>query len=479
MAGLQPYIPSAAQPWNKQRVIHFFRRLGFGGTPALVSEALAANPDAYIESVFNNIKNRPLPTPPSWANYTTADYNASSNADLKFDHRDELYNSIYADMLSDGFRSKLFLFWHNHFVTELQVYDCNRYLWNYYNLLVKYSLGNFKLFVSDMGKAPAMLVYLNGNQNEAGKPNENYARELMELFTMGENNGYTQFDIADVARALTGWKCNQYTCNEVTFVGSKFDNKNKTIFGKTGNWGYNDVQNLIFTERKNQVAYHICEKIYTHFVFQKPDVEFVTELANLFIQSNWELYAVFKALFKSDHFFKEEFIGAMIKSPIDCFIDLARMSGINPANFIERYGTFRYGASNLGMEIFNPINVAGWKGHHEWINENTLTQRWNYCKTIIGTMSNQTNRESLRNLAINLSAPEINDPDKITRVLTLHFIGREISQPLHDAALLYFKGDIPQNYFEDKTWNLNWNEAPFQVANLLGYLVKLPEFQLS
>lgn len=479
MAGLQPYIPSAAKPWNKQRVIHLLRRLGMGATPALINQGLITVPNTYSDTLLNNIKSSTLPPAPIWAFYSAADYDALNDDDLKFKHRDELFDSIYTDMLTDGFRTKFFLFWHNHFVTELNVYDCNKYLWSYYTLLNKFCLGNFKQFVSDMGKNPAMLVYLNGNLNEVGKPNENYARELMELFTMGENNGYTQADVVEVARALTGWKCNQYACNDASFSGAKFDNKNKTIFGKTGNWGYSDVINLIFTERQNQVAYHICNKLYTNFVCHTPDVEFVTELSKLFIQSNWELLPVFRAIFKSDHFYNEEFIGAIIKSPIECFIDLARMSGVSQANLVERYSTFRYGASNIGMELFNPINVAGWPGHHEWINENTLTQRWNYCRTIISTLSNEKNRESLRQLAISLVTPSINNPEVITKAITLHFIGKELDATLHDAAVLYLKGDIPENYYEDGTWNLNWNEAPFQIANLLVFLIKLPEFQLS
>lgn len=478
MAGLQPYQQSASKPWNRERVIHLFRRLGFGASPAQLDQALSADPQTYIEAILNGIKSRSLPFQPIWAFYTADDYAQNADPDLLFKHRDELFDSILADMLSNGLRTKLFMFWHNHFVTELQVYNCNKFLWNYYFLLNKHCLGNFKTFVSDIGKSPAMLVYLNGNENENGRPNENYARELMELFTMGENNGYTQDDVVEVARALTGWRCSQYSCNDVTFNSSKFDNKNKTIFGKTGNWGYTDVQTLIFTERKNQVAYYICNKLYTSFIQQVPDAEFVTALANLFIESNWELLPVFKALFKSDHFFNDEFIGAIVKSPMDCFIDLSRMSGISAANMKDRYGTYRYGSANLGMDVFNPINVAGWPGHHDWINENTMTQRWNYCKDIIGTMSNQTNRESLRTLAISLSTPAINDPDYITKQLTLHFIGRSIDDNLHENAVLYLKGDIPENYFIDQSWNLNWNEAPFQIANLLGYLVKLPEFQL-
>lgn len=479
MANLTPYIPSSNKPWDKKRVIHFYRRLGMGGSPQQITQALnASDPGVFIENTLFGIKNRALPTPPVWANYTAMDYENSGDDDLVFTHRTELYDSVYADMINDGLRTKLFLFWHNHFVTQLDVYGCNRYLWNYYNLLNRHCLGNFKTFVEEMGKSPAMLVFLNGNQNEVGRPNENYARELMELFTMGENNGYTQFDVVEVARALTGWRCNQYECNSVTFSNARFDKNNKTIFGKTGNWNYNDVHNLIFTDRKNEVAYYICYKLYTHFVYHEPDNEFISSLATLFINENWELLPVFRAMFRSDHFFDDALIGAQIKSPLECFIDLARLSGIPANNLTDRYNTFRYGSANLGMDLFNPINVAGWPGYRDWINENTLTQRWNYCRDIVSTFTNTTNRESLRSLAIQLAGTEINNPDLITRRLTEHFIGRPLSDEHHETAVLYLKGDIPQNYFDDGTWNLNWNEAPFQVGNLLVFLSRLPEFQL-
>ncbi len=479
MATLQPYIPSSEKPWDKKRAIHLLRRLGLGGTPASIASALAADPLTFVENTLNGIKNRAMPQSPVWANWSAQDYEDSGDDDLVFTHRQELYDSIVTDMINDGLRTKLFLFWHNHFVTELQAYNCNKYLWNYYRLLNTHCLGNFKTFVSEMGKSPAMLVYLNGNQNEAGRPNENYARELMELFTMGENNGYTQNDVVEVARALTGWRCNMYECTDVTYDNNKFDKNDKTIFGKKGKWNYNDVHNLIFTERKNEVAYYICSKLYSNFVYHTIDEEFVVQLANLFISGNWDLLPVFKAIFKSEHFYDENIIGAQIKSPMECFVDLMRSSGIPAANLGDRYGTVLDGSDNLGMDLFNPINVAGWQGYHEWINENTLTLRWNYCRDIVNSFTNQTNRETLRSLVITLSTPDISDPDLITRKVTEHFIGRPISDEQHETAVLYLKGDIPENYFEDGTWNLNWNEAPFQIGNLLVYLTRLPEFQLS
>ncbi len=477
MASLTPYVPTPDQPWNKERVIHFYRRLGFGPRPEQIGPVLAQDPGNWVESTLDGVKNMALPASPVWANYTAETY--ENDPDLVGEHRTELFDMMYNEMLSDGLRMKLVLFWHNHFVTELAVYYCNKYLWNYYSLLNKHCVGNFRTFVEAIGKSPAMLDYLNGNDNEIGKPNENYARELMELFTMGENNGYTQNDVVEVARALTGYKCNPNICDNVSFNSSKHDKTNKIIFGKVGNWGYDEVHQLIFTERKDQVATFICGKLYRYFVKSEIDNDFVADLASLFIASNWELLPVLKALFKSAHFFDKAVMGAIIKSPVECFMDMIRATGAETEFIKEKYGTIRSACASLGMEIFNPINVAGWPGHEEWINENTLTRRWNYSRDIVNTITNANNREKLRALAISLADGNINDAPYITEALVLHFLGSPLDADLLDKAVLYFKSDIPANYFEDGSWNLNWAEAPFQVGNLLQFLVKLPEFQLS
>ena len=130
MAGIQPFQPSSDRPWNKQKVIHLYRRLGFGPTPSQIDNAVTMDPQVLIGNIFDGIKSRALPTAPSWANFTAQDYENTDN--LKFDHRQEHYYSYLTDMIDDGLRSKIVLFWHNHFVTELNIYDCNKYLWNYY-----------------------------------------------------------------------------------------------------------------------------------------------------------------------------------------------------------------------------------------------------------------------------------------------------------------------------------------------------------
>ena len=140
-------------------------------------------------------------------------------------------------------------------------------MYEYHHLLQKHALGNFKEFVKEMGLTPAMLVFLDGFQNTRFQPNENFARELYELFTLGVDNGYTQSDIVETAKAVSGWNGLDINnlCGTVDFIPSFWDPAKKTIFGKTGNWTYNDVIDLLFTERPVQISEYICRKLYKHF----------------------------------------------------------------------------------------------------------------------------------------------------------------------------------------------------------------------
>jgi len=312
---LSPYIPDADMPWNDQRVRHIYDRFGYGANLSEIQQGLSSNPSDLVDQLVDGVLNAPALTPPYWANYSRDDYDALNDDDIYFEHKAEMRRIWIAQKIDDPFRAKLALFWHNHFVTEEDVYDCNSYMWSYYELLNNYALGNFRRFVEEMGKNAAMLVYLNGNENVAEEPNENYARELMELFTMGENNGYTQTDVEEVSRALTGWRTDRFDCTPPYFESQFFDSTNKTIFGQTDNWNYDDVHELIFTLRKDQVATFICSKLYRFLVYDQVVEEVLAEMKALFESSGWLLAQVVRELLKSRHFFESRFITARIRTP--------------------------------------------------------------------------------------------------------------------------------------------------------------------
>ncbi|MCY7331014.1 MAG: DUF1800 domain-containing protein [Saprospiraceae bacterium] len=477
---LDPYVPSAAKPWNARRVALLYLRLGFGATLDLIQQGLQMSPADLVDQLLDGAANLDLPAPFYWSGWTAAQYEADPDPDIRFAHRDELRRSWFNSMLDEGVRAKFALFWHNHFVTELDTYDCNAYLWQYFTMLHEHAFGNFRTFVREMGKSPAMLVYLNGNLNVAGEPNENYARELMELFTMGESNGYTQADIVEMARAMTGWQVDMYECTPPYYAANLHDNGSKTIFGQASNYTFTSAHNLIFTLRAEQVSRFIPGKIYKNFVYQTPDNQVIEGLATTFKDGNWEIMPMLKQLFKSEHFFEERNLSARLKNPIESMVPIFKMAGATSAD-IENdwWDAIGYWSYELGQEVFNPSNVAGWPGHRKWINESTLTTRWSYSSgTVYLLTESETLRENLRSLAQTLTNDSQN-PLLVTLVLAEFFLGQDL-EPIHQqAAVNYFKSGIPENYYQDGSWSLYWDEAPYQIANLLYYLVRLPEFQLT
>ncbi len=485
-----PYVPSANVPWNRKRVAHLYRRMGFGATNQQITAGLAMTPTALVDQIVNQAVALPLPPPPVWYDWTRfpVDDYAEYGEDI-YDHRSEWVRIWLTSMIANGFREKMTLFWHNHFVTEWESYTCSAYMYQYHKLLQQYALGNFKLFAHYIGMTPAMLLYLNNNQNEVGSNNQNYARELMELFTMGQNNGYTEEDVQEMARALTGWKVpysNEiyaYTCGDSFYVPALFDNTAKTIFGQTGNWrndanpaNPDNVVNLIFTYRQDEVADYICTKLYKHFVAPDPDSTIITALANTFKSNNFELAPVIRQLFKSEHFFDEANIGHLIKSPIEFTVGLHHTLQIPYDD--DRLNGIYYDCATMAQELFEPVNVAGWPGQRTWINENILTRRWDSGGYYVYYVDDNTLNNWVQ-LAKDLSGNS-NNPTIVATAIADFLLPNGLENPdEYGIATDVFKGSIPQNYFDDGSWNLDWAEAPDQVRNLLIYLIKLPTFQLT
>src|SRR5690606_30755376 len=234
--------------------------------------------------------------------------------------------------------------------------------------LQRNALGNFKTLTSEVGLTSAMLYYLDGARNRGNNPNENYARELYELFTMGEGNNYTEQDIIETAKALSGYtERGEEGCTQVTFDPTEFNTDNKTIFGQTGNWGYDDVIDILFNERANETAWFICKKLYEFFVHPDSTDEegngiapqIIDGMAQTFMSNNFEIAPVIRQLLKSQHFFDETAIGVIIKSPFDLYFNLLKETGFTyddttVLNMIDS-------ASLIGQELFNPPEVEGWQ----------------------------------------------------------------------------------------------------------------------
>lgn len=260
-------------------------------------------------------------------------------------------------------REKLSLFWHGHF-------SC-RVINSYYQqellqVVRENALGNFKDLLKAVSKSASMLQFLNNQQNKKQHPNENFAREVMELFTMGRGN-YTENDVKEAARAFTGWGFNLQ--GEFVFRRMMHDDGSKTVLGKTGNFDGDDIINLLLEQK--QTALFITKKIYRYFVNDTVDNEKIGWLSNRFYQNGYDIKKLLEDIFTSDWFYSEKNIGTKIKSPVELLAGIRRLLPMEMENDQAQLLLQR----TLGQILFYPPNVAGWPGGKNWIDSSSLMLR--------------------------------------------------------------------------------------------------------
>lgn len=279
------------------------------------------------------------------------------NEELNLNFLDKMVNS------KEQMREKMAFFWHGHFASRVVNPKFNRQI---LNVIRKNALGNFKDLLFEVSQAPAMLNFLNNQQNKKDHPNENFAREVMELFTMGRGN-YTEKDIREGARAFTGWGSDK----EGNFKERKnlHDEGSKTFLGKTGNFTGTDVLNIILEQKAT--AKFITTKIYKFFVNENVDENVVKSLSESFYQSGYDIKKLMMDIFSSSWFYDKKNIGNRIKSPIELMAGMMRslpMTIQNPENLIVYQKL-------LGQMLLYPPNVSGWPNGKSWIDSSTLMLR--------------------------------------------------------------------------------------------------------
>jgi uncharacterized protein (DUF1800 family) len=260
-------------------------------------------------------------------------------------------------------REKIALFWHGHFACRnLNIFYQQLLL----NVIRKNALGNFAYLLREVSKSGAMINFLNNNQNRKGHPNENFAREVMELFTLGRGN-YTENDIKEAARAFTGWGAD--INGDFVFRKNFHDAGSKTIFGKTGNFDGDDVLDMLL--EKKETATFIARKMYSYFVNENTDEDKVKWLAGRFYQSNYNTLQLVEDMFTSNWFYEAKNIGSRIKSPVELIAGIRRMLPMQ----IENEAIQLLIQNLLGQLLFYPPNVAGWPGGKSWIDSSSLMLR--------------------------------------------------------------------------------------------------------
>jgi uncharacterized protein (DUF1800 family) len=261
-------------------------------------------------------------------------------------------------------REKMALFWHGHFACRTQNVLFNQQL---LEVIRMHALGNFGELLTAVSKSPAMLQFLNNQQNRKAHPNENFAREVMELFTMGRGN-YTEQDVKEAARAFTGWA---YDDNGAfNFRDRTHDDGIKTLLGKSGNFDGDDVLKLLL--EKKATAHFIATKVYKFFVDQEdPDADKINMLANKFYDSGYDIKELMRTIFMADWFYDSKLVGSHIKSPIELLVGFRRTIPVD----LEKEEVMISFQQVLGQTLFYPPNVAGWPGGRNWIDSSSLMYR--------------------------------------------------------------------------------------------------------
>ncbi len=287
---------------------------------------------------------------------------------------------------------KMTLFWHNHFATSAYKVDSARRMWNQNETLRRYGLGSFRTMLQQIARDPAMLVWLDGEHNRAGAPNENFAREVMELFTLGRGGGYTEKDVQEAARCFTGWRWANTPSNFIYDPG-RHDDGEKTVLGETGNWHADDVIDILV--RQPATAKRLTTKLYAFFVGGEPSERDSAKLCDTYFASDYDVRSILQVLFSLDSFYSNDACFAKIKSPTEFTVMTLKTLGAPLSSARDVSGAL----SLMGQDLFNPPNVKGWNEGRDWINSRTLLARVNFASLLADEMNRRVSLlDTLRGL---------------------------------------------------------------------------------
>lgn len=517
-------------PWTVNEVAHLLKRTMFGATRADIDYFKSRTMSQAVDELLN--PTAPLPAPPvndygtdaavapgqTWIN------NPTMNEGLN-DSRRQSFKRWWAGAMINqdrSIREKLTLFWANHFGTETNTIGISHFVYNHNDLLRKSALGNYKQLIRDVTIDSGMLRYLNGYLNEKNAPDENYGRELQELFTIGKDfitnlGPYTEEDVRTAARVLTGW-----SINETTFLSyfdpAKHDESNKqfsSFYGNTVVTGQSGANGALETDalitmlfEKANVSEFICRKLYRWFVYYDIDAgdeaNIIQPLARILRENNYNIKPVLTALFKSEHFFDVLNQSCLIKSPVDHVIGCMREFGVvfpDPvAAYSDAYAMWGHltdWMSDMNQNIGDPPDVSGWPSYYQapqfheiWINSDTLPKRNQFTDSMISygfTGNGQT--MIIDALAFTKNLPNPSDPNALVN----DAVNLLYRMPLSDAAKQTIKQQIilssqTSDYYWTNAWNAYLAEPTSQtISNVVNtrlksfyqYLMNLAEYQLS
>lgn len=509
MLGYEPFDVTDADGWDYQKAAHLLRRCMIGPTHAEILVAVSEGLDATLNRLFTPFEpsyERVLEFAGQDPNNKIPDAGEGSPEGEEFRRlkllRRDLLGKWWMELMvrpEISLQERLTFFWHNHFTSDAGTVEYAERMFVQNELFRRSAFGNVRRLARDVTWDVAMLVYLDGATNVRTASenfiNENYSRELLELYTMGvvDRQGrpnYTQRDVAEGARALTGLRVDGSPKEGYGGITSHFDRDRwdpgeKEYLGRRGALGADDVIDIIFSERSDAVARFICGKFYRYFVSLNPDSGIIDQMAADLVAADWDLSPMLRHLFASAHFYSDANRGALVKSSYDIHLFLVR--SLAARNIPDFDDTLELTEPNDGMRArlmaighmpLHPPNVKGWPGGKSWVNSSTIASRLEFATKVVAGSYSAKDGTPLYTYDPIALARGFSDPEnsrKLTSEIAAWMLGRDATAT--EFALLYatlLDGGV--NY----EWSLDdpAQKAGSRIRKLLGGVVQLPGFQL-
>ncbi len=448
--------------FNSVQAAHLLRRAGFGATPEEIDDVLLLGREGAVDYLihYEQIDDSAMEQALAAQNYLQPP--AGQPLSLPAIQQWWLFRMLHTRR---PLQEKMTLFWHDHFATAVSKVVSRELMLQQNELFRRLALGNFGEMLVEVSKDPAMIIWLDNNTNVKGSPNENYARELMELFTMGINDvitgepNYTEEDIHESARAFTGWTIRR---GRFFFNSSQHDYGTKTFLGEAGAFNGEDIVDILVKRRAT--ARFMSKKLLEFFVYPNPEPELIEEVADVYLNNQYNMMAVVRHILLMNAFYSERALFANIKSPTELVIGTIRMLKATATPHRVILGAM----SLMEQTLFNPPTVAGWDGGLNWINTATLLVRYNFANGLVSSRGGPVATFDPNRL---LEGQNLTTAEQIVDHFLNVFGPLPVSTATRQALIDYLNSDGP--------FTLNAQTIDRQVRGLIHLILTLPEYQLN
>ncbi|MEZ4651585.1 MAG: DUF1800 domain-containing protein [Candidatus Eisenbacteria bacterium] len=476
------WVPHGWSPYTgafgPEEAAHLLRRTVIGPRFSEIREAEAAGLESTLDRLFGRHE---VDAPGDWVAEPFPDWWSLTPAQRDsvrqvMAGRQRVLRLWWCENIATGpldLTETMTLFWHDHFATAMRDVQIPQSMYIQHALFRKHALGNFRAMLNAIVRDPAMLIWLDGRSNIASDPNENFARELFELFTMGEGSGYTQEDVSEAARAFTGWTTDGV---DAWFASWAHDDGVKTILGETGNFGAADVVDILLRQPATSVL--LAGKLYRWFLGSDPAPEDVAALAAELRAEDYEIAPVLRMLLSSDAFFDPAYRGSLVKSGADIYAGAVRafeVENFEPGTYDIQARFVLAEMDEFGHVLFDPPDVAGWPGHLHWLNTQTLPKRKLYLDALLSGRYERTPLSmGIKVLEVADHFRDPNDPEQIVDDLSLLWFGQAPTDLVRQTMLeTLLQGAEPYD------WSIDLPDARKRLEDLFRFVVRLPEGQLK